>query len=146
MVPTLVVNSFLDTPAVNLVSGMDASSQASLRSAIQAADYLGGDQTIQFDPSVFAAPRTITLTLGLLDQNDGGIYNNASLQLVDCVIAGNTADSAGAGIDNSPNGTAGLTACTVTQNDLVSNGYGVAGAGGGICNSGTASLPNCHGL
>jgi len=67
---TFIVNELLDTHAVNLISGVDATGQVSLRSAIEAADSLGGNQTIQFDPSVFAIPQTIPLTLGALDLKD----------------------------------------------------------------------------
>jgi len=69
---TFVVNELLDTHALSRVSGMDASGQVSLRSAIEAADHLGGNQTIQFDASVFAAPETITLTLAQLDLKESG--------------------------------------------------------------------------
>jgi parallel beta-helix repeat protein len=225
-----VVNELSDTHAVNLVSGTDAGGQVSLRSAIEAADHLGGNQTIQFDPTVFATPRTITLKLNLLNLNDaggtiaiqgpadgvtisgnhvfevfrvaagttadlsglticqgsvsgwntdygggiynngtltisgstiannvaltpapielfdgfgGGIYNNASLTLVDSIISGNLSGGAGAGIDNSTSGTATLTDCTVTGNRFASDGYGIIGSGGGLCNDGSASLTDC---
>jgi hypothetical protein len=224
---TFTVNELSDTHAVNLISGVDSTGRTSLRSAIEAANHLGGDETIQFDSSVFASARVITLRLGLLNLNDaggtitiqgppalvavsgddasevfrvhagttadlsdlaivagmvtgwdtddgggiynngtltitdskianntaltpapiqlfggygGGIYNNASLTLVDCTISGNSAGSLGAGIDNSVNGTVDLTDSTVARNHLVFDGFCVVGSGGGICNSGNASV------
>lgn len=67
---TFVVNELGDTHAANLVSGVDSTGQVSLRSAIEAANHLGGDQTIQFDATLFATPQTIALTLGQLTLND----------------------------------------------------------------------------
>ena len=65
-----MVNELIDTHAVNLISGTDSTGNISLRSAVEAADHLGGDQTIQFDLNVFAAPHTIMLTRGVLDLKD----------------------------------------------------------------------------
>src|SRR5579871_2797511 len=61
-----VVNDLGDKHAVDLMSGMDAVGTVTLRSAVEAANYQGGDQTIQFDPNVFAIPQTIKLS-GALD-------------------------------------------------------------------------------
>src|SRR4051794_8780091 len=54
---TFKVNSLLDTVAVNLKSGKDASGQITLRSAIMAADAKGGSNTIKVPSG------TITLTI-----------------------------------------------------------------------------------
>lgn len=71
VVPSVfIVNELSDTHAVNLATGTDAGGKISFRSAIEAADSLGGDQTIQFDPNLFASDQTITLKLGRLSLND----------------------------------------------------------------------------
>ena len=48
---TFLVNTTLDTDAVNLHTGKDASGHISLRSAIMAADALGGSNTIKLPPA-----------------------------------------------------------------------------------------------
>ena len=52
-VPSIVVNNPTDT----FVAG-----ETDLRDAIEQANMNGGNQTITFDPTVFATPQTITLT------------------------------------------------------------------------------------
>ena len=50
---TFKVNTLLDTDAVNLHSGKDASGRISLRSAIMAADSVGGANTIKLPAGTF---------------------------------------------------------------------------------------------
>jgi len=91
-------------------------------------------------------------------ENGGGIYNNGSLTLTDCVITNNRSGSGGiynliarpggygGGIYNC--GSLTITNCTISDNHT---GSGVpatdigsiGGNGGGISNSGTLSLTNC---
>ena len=125
-----IVNELIDTHAVNLISGIDSTGLISLRSAIEAVDHLGGDQTILFDPDVFAAPQTIELTLGVLDLKDA---------TGDLAIQGSTAGVTISGNDASqvlvvfPGAQVNLTGLTI------SNGA-VNGNGGGIYNEGTLTL------
>src|SRR6516225_7946455 len=60
-VPSIVVNNPTDTP----VAG-----ETDLREAIVQANTNGGDQTITFDPTVFATPQTITLNGTQLELSD----------------------------------------------------------------------------
>ena len=133
---TLMVNELSDSHAVNLSSGMDATSHISLRSAIEAADYLGGDQTIQFDPSVFAAPQTITLKLGLLDLNDAGGTITIQGPADGVTISGNHASEV---FRVATGTTADLIGLTITAGMVTgwSTNYG-----GGIYNNGTLTLTN----
>src|SRR6516165_721964 len=60
-VPSIIVNNPTDTP----VAG-----ETDLRQAIAQANSNGGDQTITFDPIVFATPQTITLNGTQLELTD----------------------------------------------------------------------------
>jgi len=157
---TFVVNELLDTHAVNLASGIDANGQVSLRSAIEAADHLGGAQTIQFDPGVFAAPATIKLTLGVLDLKGSGpltiqgsaaevtISGNHASEVFR-VASGTTADLTGLTISHGKvaeygggifnKGTLTISHCTISHNDASGAEYCY---GGGIFNNGTLTISN----
>ena len=162
---TFVVNELSDTHAASLVSGMDGSGHVSLRSALQAADHLGGNQTIQFDPTLFAVPQTISLTLGVLVLQGSGAgsltiqgpaagvtISGNNLGRVFSVQAGEQASLTGLTISDgaiSGNGagiaTAGnltLTDCTISGNTAeFPAGYNISsGLGGGICNNGTLTI------
>jgi CSLREA domain-containing protein len=128
-----------------------------LRAAVTAANAISGADTITFDPTVFAAPQTITLggTELLLTDTTGATTitgpatgvtvsgNNASR--VFAVDANVTASLSGLTITNGSRatygggvynrGTATLTDCTISGNS--------AGLGGGVYNRGTATLTNC---
>ena len=62
---TFLVNTMLDTDAVNLHSGKDASGRISLRSAIMAADAIGGTNTIKLPSG------TIKLTIPGANEDAG---------------------------------------------------------------------------
>ena len=128
---TFVVDELLDTHAVNLLSGTDAAGHVSLRSAIEAADHLGGDQTIQFDPSVFAAQQTIKLIHGMLRLKDSGPGAITILGPAGGVsISGNHASR----VFGVTTGThANLTGLTITRGAITADG-------GGIYNAGTLTL------
>jgi hypothetical protein len=51
---------------------LDDGSFGSLRWAVGQANATGGDETIAFDPTLFATPRTITLSGTQLELTDGG--------------------------------------------------------------------------
>lgn len=126
---TFLVNELGDTHAIN-PSGQDQSGHVSLRSAIEAANALGGNQTIQFDPTVFASFQNIFLTLGVLDLHDSsGVLS----------IAGPTAGLAISGNHVSEvfrvelGTTAQLTGLTIRDGVIT-------GRGGGIYNAGTLTI------
>jgi CSLREA domain-containing protein len=163
----LVVNSLADNTAVD--------GKVTLREAIEAAntngtvgdavhDGSGGIDTIRFDPTVFATPQTITLTLGELPITDGltitgpaadltisgnnasrifNIDNGNSATAIHVQLAGLTltggrvilVSQSGGAIANAENLT--MTGCTLTENQAFGDN------GGGLFNSGTATLTNC---
>jgi hypothetical protein len=163
---TFVVNTIADQidPA--------GSKTVSLRDAVAQADaQTSGSVTISFDPTVFATAQTLSLSAGLELSNtavptsilgpaagvtisgagltdDGGvtagmsqltfsdakIYNNGNLTFSN----GTLTKSPGGGINNG--GTLVLQNSTVSNND----GNGTAlGLGGGLYNSGTATIVEC---
>ncbi len=85
------------------------------------------------------------LYAGSLGQSSGAIYNAGELELVDCVITGNSSQNglvgSGGGIDNI--GAALLENCVVSGNTCGSVYIGNNGNGGGICNDGLMILNDC---
>ena len=79
-----------------------------------------------------------TLRRNRADTNGGGIENAGTLTMTNCSLSGNKADS-GAGLDNG--GTAALINCTINRNRA--SGRWGTGDGGGIWNSGTLTLTDC---
>lgn len=76
------------------------------------------------------------------DDRGGGICNNGTMTMKDCIISGNncndhTSPSGGGGLFNASGATASLTRVTITGNNA--NVWG----GGGICNYGDLTLKNC---
>ncbi len=71
-----LVNSFLDTDAVNLSSGFDQAGNITLRSAIEAANHLGGSNSIQLLPGTYSLVSHFA-TSGPL--NDLTIANNLTI-------------------------------------------------------------------
>ncbi len=68
----------------------------------------------------------------------GGVVNDGSLTMTNCLVTGNTAASGGGGIRNNSELT--MTDCTVSRNDTVDGVFG----GGGIFQVGTSlTLRNC---
>ena len=91
----------------------------------------------------------------------GGVSNSGTANLTDCTLSGNSTGSDGGGVYN--RGTADLTDCTVSGNsaeapaaacsmiparptltDCTVSGNYRRGAGGGVCNSGTATPDRLH--
>ena len=94
---------------------------------------------------VFLGPTLGDLSLSnlsLLNSTDSGIRNNGGiLRLLNCTLAGNSADFNGGAINNENSSTATLSNCTVSGN---SSGRAGSASGGGLFNgSGTLSLFNC---
>ncbi len=74
----------------------------------------------------------VTANIGVLG---GGIYNGSSLFLTNVTISSNLANSNGAGLHNTANGSATVNHATIAQNTAI-------GVGGGIYNEGTATVKN----
>jgi hypothetical protein len=148
-------------PSFTVTNTRDDGSVGSLRWAVGQANMTGGDETIDFDPMVFATPQTITLTGSQLVLTDttgtetitgppaGVTVSGGGLSRVFEIVGGVTASMSGltisgghtfdfgGGISNI--GTLTLTNCTVSGNSCV----GYYGNGGGIYNNGALSLTNC---
>ena len=56
--------------AITVTNTLDDGSVGSLRRAVEQANAGGGAETINFDPSLFNTPQTITLTQGQLELSD----------------------------------------------------------------------------
>ena len=79
--------------------------------------------------------------------NGDGLYNNGQATLTDCAIAGNSSSFGdGGGLDNDKAGTVTLVNCSLSSNS-VQTAFATVGArplgGGGVVNSGTATLTGC---
>ncbi len=122
---TFVVNNSTDSP----VAG-----ETDLRQAIASANATTGDNTITFDPTVFAMPQTITLAGDQLEAS-----NTSGTE----TIAGPTADvTVNAGglsrvFQVDANVTASISGLTITGGDAGSAN------GGGVNNYGSLTLANC---
>src|SRR5262249_32577851 len=57
-------------PTWTVTNTLDDGSVGSLRWAVGQANMTGGDETIDFDPTVFATPQTIILSMGQLELTD----------------------------------------------------------------------------
>ncbi len=143
----LVVNTTID--------GLwSPSGDLTLRQAVKLANVLGRTESITFSPTVFAAPQTITLTVGQLELSAGSptitgpaagvsisgganrvfqIDSGVTATLSGLTITGGSA-AVGGGLYNS--GTATLTSCTIANNSA-------SQGGGGLANFGTVSFTNC---
>ena len=158
--PTLLAleeRTLLSTFTVN--STADDGSSGTLRWAIGQANSTGGAETIQFDPTVFATPQTITLGGTQLELSDttgtetitgtaGLTISGGGVSRVFEVDAGVTASITGLTItDGNTSGNGGgvydnggdltLTDCTVSGNTSGVNGPGVY-----IYDGGQATLTN----
>ena len=148
---TFNVNSFADTDAVNLSTGQDQNGSISLRSAIEAANYLEGDSTINLQAgtyslvSHFAAPGPLA-DLTIADyltsvgagskptSIDGGglgrvfqVAGSATVVISGVWIGNGLATDAGGGITNSGNLT--LTDDVLHFNRVVAGPGNDAGGG-----------------
>jgi len=90
------------------------------------------------NPGSVLSIKSLTIQNGKITGNGGGIYNNGTLNLTNCVVSGNTASQDGGGIYNDGSGAATLINSTLSGNTAT------AGLGGGIYNNGTiVALTNC---
>jgi hypothetical protein len=84
----------------------------------------------------------ITVTMGNITGNGGGIFNQGTLAINSCTISNSTATGnsattgGGGGIFNQTGGTLSITNSTISSN-TATGGTGFAGQGGGISNLGT---------
>ena len=124
------VNSVLDTVAVNLVTGQDATGNVSLRSANQAANAVGGNNVINLPEGIYmlsiAGAGEDAAASGDLDIKNNLTINGADLQ---SSILGN-------GIDRVFHVFAGFN---VTLTKLIVR-RGLAQLGGGVLNAGILTL------
>jgi hypothetical protein len=164
--PALEVLEHRTVPSTFTVTNLlDDGSVGSLRWAVGQANATGGDETIDFDPTVFATPQTITLSGTQLELTDttgaetitgpavrvtvdgGGLSRvfqtdgmvTASISGLTITGGNNFSRNQGGGIFNS--GTLTLTNCTVRGNSAYNGFYPFEG--GGIFNSGMLTLTNC---
>jgi Bacterial Ig-like domain (group 3) len=128
-----------------------------LRSAVDLANSLGGNETITFDPTVFAANQTITLTQGPLDLTDTSGTITITGPAAGVTISG---DGTSEVFQIEPGVAATMSGLTITQGSAASGGglYNqgntqltdctisanvATGSGGGLFNTGTITLTNC---
>ncbi len=125
---TFHVNTTLDTVAVNLKTGTDASGHVSLRSAIMAADAKGGSNKIILPAGDF----TLTIPAASGDGNASGdldIDANVSIQgrgATQTIIDGNNLDRVIA-VDG---GNVTITGVTIQHGRVVGDGGGILNDGG----------------
>ena len=121
---------------LTVTNTLDDGSTGSLRWAVTQANTSAGDDTINFDSTVFATAQTITLTGTQLELSD-----TTGATTITGPAAGVTVDANHTSrvflIDSGV--TATLSGLTITGG----NGNGVHGDGGGVFNRGTATLTNC---
>ncbi|MBI1324764.1 DUF4214 domain-containing protein [bacterium] len=140
----LVVNTTVDGPA--------AAGRLSLRQAVNLANLLEGDQSITFDPVVFATSQRITLGGTLLELSDttgtttitgpaGGVTVNADGKSRVFQIDPNVkASISGLSITG---GNAGYGGASAGYNGWSPQNYSGNYDGGGLLNQGTLALTNC---
>ncbi len=125
---TFRVNTFLDTVAVNLKNGKDASGHISLRSAIMAADAKGGNNKIILPAGDF----TLTIPAASGDGNANGdldIDANVSIQgrgAGNTIIDGNNIDR----VIDVQGGNVSITGVTIQHGRVVGDGGGILNSGG----------------
>jgi hypothetical protein len=116
----------------------DDGSTGTLRWAITQANATSGANTIDFSPTVFNTPQTITLSGTQLE-----LSNKSGIQTITGPATGVTVSGGGASrilqIDNGV--TASISGLTITKGKLT--GLGFSGDGGGLSNNGTATLTDC---
>ncbi len=129
--PPIVVNNPTDTPIT---------SQTDLRQAIAEANTDGGDSTITFDATVFAAPTEIALTQGELELSTSG--EDVTIQ---GPAAGLTIGAGGQGrvFQVGTGVTATLSGLTLTGGYVNTGPHGGHLSGSGLYNEGTTTLTDC---
>jgi predicted outer membrane repeat protein len=128
--PQLELLEGRDLPSTFTVVNTNDAGAGSLRDAVAQAN-LGGTNTINFDPTVFAAPQTITLTTGQLELTSGNTTIDGSG--VNVTVSGNLASR----ILEIDSGVVGqLVGLTLTKGK-------VADRGGALLNLGTLTAANC---
>ena len=128
----------LSTWTVN--NTLDDGSTGSLRWAITQADSMGGTETIDFDPIVFATQETITLNSALPELSDTTGTMTIDGPALGVTVARNSAAvtpfirifKVDTGV------TAAMTNLTITGGDVIGD------FGGGIYNNGTLALTECN--
>jgi hypothetical protein len=123
---TFTVNSTGDT-------GTGAGLFGDLRYCVNQTNGAGGDQTITFDPTVFATPQTITLSGTQLELKD-----TTGTETITGPAAGVTVS--GGGLSRVFQVDTGVTA---SFSGLTITGGKTTGNGGGLRNVGTATLSDC---
>ena len=125
---------------VNVAADSAGFGQFTLRQALNLANARGGNETVTFDPSVFATPKTIALDTALPDLSE----TTGTLEIVGpasgVTIAGSTASgTAGFRIFTVDAGvTAELSLLTITGGSVAASD-----SGGGVFNDGTLTLSDC---
>jgi len=128
-------NAQATTRAVNSTadSGGSCPATCTLRAAVSAS---GAGDTINFDPAVFSAPRTITLTAGeIAISHAGGMLTITGPGANLLTISGNNASRIFAVASTVPLTTFVLSGVTISA--------GLAHGGGGILSDGNLTLSNC---
>ena len=130
--------------AITVTNTLDDGSVGSLRWAVEQANAGGGAETINFDPSLFNTPQTITLTQGQLELSD-----TTGTETITGPAAGLTVSGGGKSrvfqVDKGV--TASISGVTITAGNGGSGGSGDGDGdgyfGGGLENYGTTTLTNC---
>jgi hypothetical protein len=128
-VPSIVVNNPTDTPVAN---------ETDLRQAIDQANAAGGNQTITFDPVVFASAQTITLGGTQLELSDTTGTESIIGPAAGVTVSGNNASRV---VKVDANITASISGMTITGGSGANYAYG--GYGGGVSNYGSLTLSGC---
>ena len=137
---TFKVNTMLDTVAVNLHNGKDATGHISLRSAIQAADAQGGSNTIIVPSGTF----TLTIAGAGEDASATGdldITGNLTIKgksSASTIIDGNNLDR----VFQILSGKVSISNVTIQHGRAVSDGGGILNSGGKVTLSSVAILNN----
>src|SRR5262249_30094510 len=156
-VPTPIAQGATNAPTADptwtVTNTLDDGSVGSLRWAVGQANMTGGDETIDFDPTVFATPQTIILSMGQLELTDttgteaiigpaaGVTVNGGGGNRVFQVDGGVTSSFSGLTLTGGGNvfqggglanffGSTTLTNCTISGNTANGNGGGVYSIGG----------------
>jgi hypothetical protein len=116
-------------------TGPDTYTAPTLRAAIAGANALAGADTITFDPTVFATHQTITLGGSQLELSD-----TSGATTITGPAAGVTVSGGGLSrvfqVDN-------LVTASISGLTISGGNAGFFGSGGGLLNSGTATLTKC---